>query len=205
MTNREKFWTWSLSRADYVVLRILLVLIPLAYAVRGLVPAVVDWVTGAPLHWTSRTEAEAAAPVATSGAARVAFAGEVRWTIPDAGTVQRVLALLPSAETVVLLVLGAVCLWRLVTGIRAGEPFQAAVVRRLRVLALLVLAQVIVVRATALVADFAVTAPARPDPQTTVDLGAGDLLGFAVGLLLLALAECFRQGVRLRADVEGLV
>ena len=75
----------------------------------------------------------------------------------------------------------------------------------MRVLAVLVLVYAVLVKVARVLLDFLVTAPVQAEPAAYFRVSPGSLLPFVLGLLLLALAECFRQGARLRTDVEGLV
>lgn len=105
----------------------------------------------------------------------------------------------------------AVCvlylLLRIVRTLRAGDPFVAANARRLTVMGFLVAVGGIVLQAVRTAAEMAVIE--RVDRLAPGVVGGREFelsfLPVAAGLLLVGLAEVFRQGARLREDVEGLV
>ena len=69
----------------------------------------------------------------------------------------------------------------------------------------LILAYGVLVPLSRLVADFVLNADLRGVAQTEVVLTPGSVVPVCVGVVLVLLAECFRQGAALREDVEGLV
>lgn len=54
-------------------------------------------------------------------------------------------------------------------------------------------------------ADALVMTPVQHDLEVRFRVGVEDFVPFVIGLVILVAAECFRQGVRLRDDVAGLV
>jgi hypothetical protein len=125
----------------------------------------------------------------------------------------RVLSLLSSVPMNLLLV---VVIWFLRSIVRTtigtdegdGDPFIAANVRRLRIIAAILLAAP-VVDAGARIADSELlsrTIPNLPLATTVLELNVNPMLiYFGVGILMLVLAEVFKAGVQLRQDTEGLV
>ncbi len=206
-STTPKFWTWKMGRADYVSTKAVLLLAPVIFVAAGLLPALLDWVRGAPLTWASVVGEDAVPTASVQGlrGATARFDGSVTWTIPDPSTLQRVLALLPGLEIAFLVGAGSVCLWRLLTRMRSEDPFGGPAVRYVRALAVLVLCYGLLVKETRVFVDFLVTAPIKPVPAAYFSLQPGGFVPIVLGVLLLALAECFRQGARLQADVEGLV
>lgn len=113
------------------------------------------------------------------------------------------LLLLPQALGVGAAIWGAILLGRFLRDLGSAEPFTAANVRRLRVVALLLM---IVPLLASLLYGIA---------QSTI-LSARGVEGFGftftfvpgwlvAGLLVAAVAQAFAVGTRLRADVDGLV
>jgi hypothetical protein len=136
----------------------------------------------------------------------VANPAEVLVVIADPSVSQRVLIGVPSALVAVAVLVVVRLLLGLSGGLRGGEPFTAANVRRLRGIAVVVGAGAIVVSLAEAVCDFVLVADGA--------LGAGarqvfemslPLALLAVALVIAAIAEAFRVGVRLRDDVDGLV
>jgi len=125
----------------------------------------------------------------------------------------RVLSLLSSVPMNLLLV---VVIWFVRSIVRTtigtdecdGDPFIAANVRRLRIIAAILLAAHLV-DAGARIADSEVlsrTVPKLPPATTVLELNVNAMLiYFGVGILMLVLAEVFKAGVQLRQDTEGLV
>jgi hypothetical protein len=196
-----------MDRSDYVLTKLVLLAAPVVYALGSLLPHLLDWVHGSPLTWASTVAMEdtGAAPIAGLRGATAQLDGSVVWSVPDPSGLQRLLAMVPGLEVTVLVVLGAVCLWRLLTRIRGGDPFGRGALTSVRALAVLVLAYGVLVKTTRVLLDFLITAPVKAEPSAYFRVEAGDFVAVVLGLLLLALAECFRQGARLRDDVEGLV
>jgi hypothetical protein len=139
------------------------------------------------------------------GGATGHYLGWTEWTIPAPTGLQWVGSLLPDLVTAVALVLGCLTLWRLLTLTWAGEPFSAAGVRQVRVLSIVVLAYAVVLPFLRLLADALVMTPVRDNLEVRFQIEVPDFAPFVIGLVMLVAAECFRQGLRLRADVDGLV
>ena len=104
----------------------------------------------------------------------------------------------------VLLALGAVVLWRLVSVTQRGVPFDRRAVRQLRVLGVLVMAYGIL-RPVGAMMTWLVVFWSSPAPSVAFGLAVFDLFPFVVGSLVLVVAECFRIGLRLSDDTTGLV
>ncbi|WP_304451103.1 DUF2975 domain-containing protein [Nocardiopsis sp. YSL2] len=110
-----------------------------------------------------------------------------------------------SATLLVLLMV-----WSLVRGLGAGDPFVPANARRVYVIALTVLIGSVVVPTVAAVCENVLRGRALESDEIAfsfVVFGEGgiSLPLVLTGFLLAALAEVFRRGTALRADVEGLV
>lgn len=206
-TAGSRFWSWELGRADYVITKAVLIAAPVIAVLSGLLPASSAWLRGAPLTWASVVGDQDTADVPVQGlrGATARFDGSVTWTIPDPSVLQRVLALIPALEIAFLVAAGSVCLWRLLTRVRSGDPFGGGAVHYVRALAVLVLCYGLLVKETRVVLDFLITAGIKPVPEAFFSLQPGEFLPIVLGVLLLTVAECFRQGAQLRADVDGLV
>ncbi|MGI8459110.1 MAG: DUF2975 domain-containing protein [Propionibacteriaceae bacterium] len=206
-TTKPRFWSWELGRADYLITKAVLVAAPALYVAASLVPALLAWARGTPLTWASTVGEPDTAGATVQGlrAATGRFDGSMTWTIPDPSTLQRLLALVPGLEVAVLVTAGSVCLWRLLTRMRSGDPFGGPAVHYVRALAVLVLGYGLVVKQTRVFVDFLITAPIKPEPMALFTITPGAFVPIVLGVALLALAECFRQGARLRDEVDGLV
>ncbi|WP_281965001.1 DUF2975 domain-containing protein [Serinicoccus marinus] len=121
--------------------------------------------------------------------------------VEDVAVGEFALLMTPMLIGIAATVWGAVLLTRLLHDLGRGEPFSRTSVRRLRLLALLL---VVVPIGTDLFLSIA----------TSQILGARDASAFAfevsfgpvvTGLLVAAVAQAFASGAKLRADVDGLV
>lgn len=196
-----------LSRADAVLTQVLVLVLAGVYPAVAIVPRLLDGLRGSPLRWM--TDLAAPGPAVT-GVGRtgvtVTYGDVAAWTISDPTIGQRAFALLPTALTAVLLVLGCGIAWRLVGDARTGEPFGPRAVRRLRVLAILVVAYGVLVPSATAMATLGITWDLDPTGSVALVLDATQVaVPLAAGMLVLVVAECFRIGVRLRDDVAGLV
>lgn len=129
--------------------------------------------------------------------------GDYDVIIPDPTATQRVLDLLPGLGWLALIVAGCWILLKVMGDIGRGDPFQPRNVRRLRVLAALLMIGWPVLASLQFMASFVIT----------TDLGLGGLgltltvpfVPLLVGVVVALLAEAFKAGSRLRDDVDGLV
>lgn len=195
--------TWF-SRGDYLGTKVLLLLSGVLYAALALVPRLVDWASGSALVVHGATSAPG--PVIDEPTPGVVgrYTDQAEWVVAEPTTAQRLVALLPSLVTAVLLAGALVILWRLVATTQRGVPFDRRSVASLRVLGALVLAYGLVdVFAPPAVLLAVFWSGAGPSIAYTLDLTTG--FPFVIGFLVLVLAESFRVGLRLRDDVEGLV
>lgn len=177
------------SRADQTVIEGVLWAVP-AVGVLSLAPGVADAVRGRPLE-------------VGPSAAQAGSQGTV--VVPDPTTGQYLLALLPHLLGVAAVALGAVLLLGVARALRHGDPFTPSSARRLTALGFLVLVVGLVgpVCVELLRVVLIETTPAGLRGWTfSVDLSAWPVLA---GMLVLFVAEVFRRGAALRADVEGLV
>jgi hypothetical protein len=86
-----------------------------------------------------------------------------------------------------------------------ANPFVWANVRRLRVIAALMLIMP-VIDSWSHIAQWELVSRSLPSGMSVLSWDASDIfLELGVGMLLLLLAEVFASGIRLREDVEGLV
>lgn len=91
---------------------------------------------------------------------------------------------------------------RLLARAGRGEPFVAGSVRLLRMLAVVILVYGV---AIPFLPALMMAWSASADGSVAGVFSPFSLLPVVVGLLVAALAECFRVGTRLRDDVAGLV
>ncbi|MEZ5094834.1 MAG: DUF2975 domain-containing protein [Nocardioides sp.] len=131
--------------------------------------------------------------------------GDYHVVIPDPTAGQRLLDLLPGLGW---LALALACCWlvlRVMGDIGRGDPFQPGNVRRLRLLAaLLVLGWPVVASLEAMTA-FAILAELDLEGVGPRAAFTFPLLPMLVGVVVALLAEAFKAGSRLRDDVDGLV
>lgn len=137
-----------------------------------------------------------------------AIAGRWAWTTWPQPAYLWVLALLPEVLTLTCLCLGLWSGWRLVDTVCAGDAFDRRAARWARTLAFCVLAYgtVVPVAATSVVVHVVTSqAVLHPEYIGPISYRADGLWWIPLGLLLLVLAEVWRQGAVLRRDVDGLV
>lgn len=199
--------SWQLGRADAAFTRGLLILLAVLYPLAVLVPKVVRWIGGGALEWTTATSTTGPQAPGLGGAGTsVRFDDTVIWTIQHAGAGPWLASLIPGVITWALLVAGCVVGLRLIGSTVAGEPFEAAGVRRVRALALLVIGYGVLVPTSKLFADLGVlwSVDQTASLALVVDVAA-IAVPLVIGALILVIAESFAIGRRLAEDVEGLI
>lgn len=97
-------------------------------------------------------------------------------------------------------------LYRIVGSVGEGDPFNPVNAERLSAMGWIVVAvQVAVIPLAAMVAWVAVHAE-KLDPTSHINVGGGfDLGGILLALILFILARVFREGARMREELEGTV
>lgn len=193
---------FTFDRSDRWGLGVLLAVVVLLTSIINIVVPIQRWVAGdgIPVPFLSEVTVPELDAVGTPyGVA----AYDVTLTEPT--VLQRLLDLVPGAILVVLLAVGCWLIIAIMRTIAAGEPFADVNVRRLRVLAMLLL-----------VGPF-FTFFAATSAQGAL-LGDVDVAGlayamsldipwvwFVAGMVVALLAEAFKSGSQLRDDVDGLV
>lgn len=193
----------AFTGTDHRGLRVLLWATAFVVVAVELIAPVISGIVRDPIRATVHTEVtvDGLAPGVT-----VANPADVLVVIADPTMSQRLLVALPSALVGVAVLVVVRHLLGLLGDLRGGEPFTVANVRRLRGIAVVVGTGAIVVSAAealcdfVLVADGALGAGARQVFQMSLPLAF-----LAVALVIAAIAEAYRVGVRLRDDVDGLV
>jgi hypothetical protein len=206
----------------------LLVLVLVALPVLGIAPAVLGhnglgWVGGERYGQPVSTEVELNRPVelpggprltdtergsvdAATGGRPVEISGpwKAQASFLDPTLPQRLLVIAPPIVASVTGMLVALLLLRLLGTVRRGEPFVAANVRRLRLIAVAIavgamLAQLLGLQGRASL----LTEPAiEPFVRLSFEISFAP---FAAALLVAAVAEILAVGTALRREVEGLV
>ena len=195
------------DRWDYAATKLLLLvgLLGVPLVVVGLPLAA--WAGGDALVWPAVLEEQArvTSPALRDGAS-AAWDGGAEVTLADASGMLWLLTLLPALVVAAAAPLVTGPLLGLVRTIQRGESFSDAAVRRLRVVGLTLLLAPWAHHALTGIANAAVLEEAfGQEFWFSVVIPAGTLAISALGLALGAVAEAFRQGARLRDDVEGLV
>lgn len=141
------------------------------------------------------------APPGTVSLAEPAFNATL--TISDPSPWQSFLLILPELLLTLALCVVAVFLLLLMRSFRAGDPFTPDNARRLAVIGVLLLC----VAAIPLVDEVVLRTLVSGTSLQGAGLHAAEDYRWAmvVGLGVLALAEFFRQGSKLRSDLQGLV
>jgi DUF2975 family protein len=200
--GRPKRDPLAFDRFDRWGLAFLLGAVALGAILAGVVEPLADWATGAPLT----PQVESAVTVPPLDAAGVGY-GTASYAVdaadPSAG--ERLLALLPGILMAGLVVLSCWCIVLLLRTVASGDPFDPLNVTRLRVVAGALVVGAPVVYLLQVVSDAVVLGNldlGGLDVPFTLDLPWVPMLA---GLVVAMLAEAFKTGSRLRADVDGLV
>jgi hypothetical protein len=141
----------------------------------------------------------------------VAAPPEVVVAFHDPTALERFLLAAPGLLGIAAVLVVLFMVLRLVQSLDRGEPFVAANVRRVYAIACTVLVGSLVVPVVGAVCDSVLRSRALGADGLVLTTGlfggeGGISLALVLtGFLLAALAEVFRRGARLRADVEGLV
>lgn len=124
--------------------------------------------------------------------------------IPDPGTAHRLLAPLPSALTLAAIVAGLLLLRRLLLRAMEGDPFSRSGARDLRLLGAVILAGSLLVQMSGFVVSTALVSASPVQDSVTAE--ASFSFAWVLGaVLVLALAEIWAAGVRMRDDLAGVV
>ncbi|WP_017572662.1 DUF2975 domain-containing protein [Nocardiopsis halotolerans] len=207
------------SRADSVLLRYVLVVFLGAQAVHALFLVVwgagfVAADTSAGLNVLTRPLPSDTPPppvdVATHGDVTVEGVENMVLTFHDPSVAERLLLVAPELLTALAAGLVGYLLLRMAMTLAKGDPFIPANVRRMFAIALTVIVCAFLVPLTeALTGAELAYRVVETDTAVTLTLSlsldGGILPLVLVGSVLAALAEVFRRGTQLRADVEGLV
>ena len=128
---------------------------------------------------------------------------EIVVRIRDATTAQLRWAGLRDLAPGLLVIAGLWLVHSLLRSVRRGDAFTSANVRRLRLLALVVLIGVpVATYVSSVCASELASSAGFEGPGITITMPGGAFLG---GIALLVLTEVFASGVRLRDDLEGTV
>lgn len=199
---------FTFDRWDFVATRVLIAVITLGSLAITVVWPVILWLRGQPLQWVVAVDTTAGLPneVSLAAGASAQWNGEALVTLAQASASTWLATLLPGLITTAAIALVAGQLLGLLRDIQSREPFVAASVRRLRIIALILLVAPMVALTADAVAGAAVRSAAFVDaPFAFLFTANGILIGAGTGLMVAALAEAFARGAELRADVDGLV
>lgn len=172
-------------------------------AVAAFVIPVVQWIAGSPIRATVHTDV--AAPALSSRTSSEGLAA-IEVAIADPTPMERLLAAMPLLLTALAAVWVVWLLLRLISDLRSGVPFTDANVRRLDTIALVIGLGAVVVAVAGSVRDVALTSAALPSEAAVgFELSMPVFPWLTAMFVLGAISQAFRHGVRLRADVDGLV
>lgn len=194
------------SRVDYLILRVILVVTMVASGCVGLVAPLFAWATDRPINATFARNIDAAAGHFPAGVG-AQNPVEIAVAVNDPSAAERVVDALPNLLIAAIIIIVCWLVLRLLNDLRRGEPFSAANVRRVRIIAALVGIGAIVVSFCESVSNAQLLVnrlPANSDMDAVFIMSVP--LPWLVAMLLLAVvAEVYRRGTELRDDVEGLV
>ncbi|GGK70767.1 hypothetical protein Ppa06_35670 [Planomonospora parontospora subsp. parontospora] len=156
--------------------------------------------------YLTATGADDPAPVPTGppGTVRLVTSSFDRTlAVIDPDLSQRFLLLLPELLLTIMLGAVAVVLLQLIRTFREGDPFIPANARRLAVIGVLLLGIAFLPRVEVLSLNMLLSG--TPLENVGIQNSEDFYWALFVGFTVLALAEVFRQGSRLRSDTQGLV
>lgn len=206
--DRELGRILTFDRADFIATKVLIIAIALGSFAITLVWPVISWLRGEPLRWMVAVDVAAGMPdeLTTTSNTAAQWNGEVLVALSQASTATWLATLLPGLILTTSATLAAVQLLGLLRDIQAREPFAVASVRRLRILALiLIVAPMLTLAADAFSSAVVRSAAFVDAPFAFIFTANGILVAIGAGLMVAALAEAFARGAELRADVDGLV
>ena len=196
----------TFDRGDFTVTKLLVGAVGVGVPVFTLLLPLWGWLTAGPLAYEFSDVGRPALQPGLRLDDGVSLQGgsTVGVRIEGASTSTWLVSLLPGVLLSVMGVTIAVVLLRLVQRIQAGTPFVAASARSLRLVGFVLLGGTIALGVGTGIADRVV----RSRTFTESDVATSFTFSFLpvlAGLLVLALAEAFAQGVRIQDDLEGLV
>lgn len=192
----------AFDRADWFATRALVALAAVVALGAAIVAPLVRWTQGRPVELA--VDGPISVPLLDT--AGVGYGpGSYRARIEDPSVGQRLLEWAPGAILAVVAVAVAVLVSRVLRSIVRGEAFTAATVRRLRLVAIVVVTAAVAWPFVAGLAQLALRTSLDVEglgPEVPVDISWLSLIG---GLVIAAIAEAFNQARALREDLEGLV
>ena len=196
----------TFDRLDFLATKLLLAAVGIGVPLFTVVVPLGRWVTGGTLTWELD---DVGRPALRSGlrlrdGVDVTGGATLGLRIPDAGATTWLVSLVPGLLLSAAVGLVVLQLLRLVRNIQDGRPFDATSARALRLIGATVLAATFVVGVGTGVADAVVSDRALSGDGVSMSVSTS-FVPLVAGLLVLALAEAFAQGVRMQDDVEGLV
>lgn len=195
----------ALGRGDYWLVRVLAILVAAGIVGYNLIAPLMSWLTNGPVIWSAGLVDDVTAPSTTPGVD--GRYDRIAWTIHHPDAAQRIGSFLPGLLATAAVVVCCVALWRLLRRAQAGTPFTPASVRALRTLGITVVAWAILAPPVTALASVLVVVGAAEGVAwffTTADIASWIAVCVA-GLLMVVIADVFRRGIQLEADVEGLV
>jgi len=191
------------DRPDRVGLLALLWIVALGAFVQWVVVPAVNWAKAGPIHGTVQADVEVRG--LTTGAIVDSPTG-IGVSFADPTAAQRALAAMPGLLTFAVVLFVVWLLTGLLRDLGSGEPFTTRSVLRLNLIALTVGLGAAVVTVANVVAELGLNDAVLSDEVSTRAFLVDMPFGFLGAMLVIAaIAEAFRHGVRLRDDVDGLV
>lgn len=195
----------TFDKYDFLATKVMLGLAALLTTFAATILPVATWLRGDPLKWQLSTIPSTASVTGMEPAQGVSISigAGVQAKIADASTSAWLASLAPGLISTVSVLLMVGLLVRLLQRIQTGSPFVAQSVRALRMIGVTIFVGSSLSALATGVAESVVSSEAlRGAFGFSFEAPIALLLG---ALLVLALAEAFAQGIRLAADVEGLV
>ncbi|MDO4783564.1 MAG: DUF2975 domain-containing protein [Propionibacteriaceae bacterium] len=203
----------SISRGDYLTLRIMLALFVASPLVTPFWHAW-EWIKGAPLVWLNggstpqAIAGEAVSPLETATGLTVRPSLEtLSWEFTDPAWTQRVGAMLPGLLVAVVTLWLCVTVWRFTLLVQRGRAFSAGAHRLLVQFGIglvFLTAALLVGEAVANMLIYS-SSPDTGMGFAMLTISAGDIVPLGAAMVVLVVAHAWRQGEQLAEDAEATI
>ena len=203
----------TISRGDYLILRIMLALFVAAPLVSSFRHAWA-WVKGDPLVWLNGGgppqvgSGEVVPPLETANGLIVRPSLEtLSWEFTDPTWTQRLGAMLPGVLVAVVTLWVCVTIWRFTLLVQRGRAFSAGAHRLLVQLGMALILLTAAFLVGEVVANMLIYTglPTRGMGFAMLTINAGDFVPLGVALVVLIVAYAWRQGEQLAEDAETTI
>ena len=193
----------AFDRWDHWGLRAVLWVVAIAAVVRGAIIPIIDWLAAQPITTSIHTDVSVDE---LADRASLVNPATVDVVIDEPTVAERLLTATPDFLTAAAILWVVWLLLRLLGDVRGGDPFTTENVRRLDTIALVIGLGAAAVAVSGLVRDAAVATSVMSEGADQILVLPTHVFPWLTAMLVIgAISQAFRHGVRLRDDVDGLV